>query len=394
MGTTTETKTPMKYPHPLDPLTGEELKAVVELLRSSPSLSEKIRFGSIVLKEPSKAAVLEWTPESDPLEREAFCILLDNDENKTMEAVVSLTSSQVVSLEHIPGVQPAIMLDEFPECEATIKKSELFRAALAKRGITNVDLVMVDPWSAGYYGGDKDERRLVRALCWMKASPTDNGYARPIEGVVPVVDLNKMEVITVEDYGVVPLPPNDGNYTPEFVKDLRTDIKPIEILQPQGPSFTVQGQQISWQKWKVRVGFTPREGLVLHQCSYTDNGVERPIFYRASLSEMTVPYADPLPQSYRKNAFDVGEYNLGTLTNSLKLGCDCLGEIYYFDATMIGSRGDVCAIDQAVCLHEEDAGILWKHMDWRTEQTEVRRSRRLVVSFIATVGNYEYGYYW
>ena len=48
----------------------------------------------------------------------------------------------------------------------------------------------------------------------------------------------------------------------------------------------------------------------------------------------------------------------------------------------------------AICLHEEDAGILWKHTDWRLGTTEVRRSRRLVVSFIATVGNYEYGFYW
>ena len=51
-------------------------------------------------------------------------------------------------------------------------------------------------------------------------------------------------------------------------------------------------------------------------------------------------------------------------------------------------------IKNAICLHEEDASLLWKHVDWRTNETEVRRSRRLVISFIATVGNYEYGYYW
>ena len=51
-------------------------------------------------------------------------------------------------------------------------------------------------------------------------------------------------------------------------------------------------------------------------------------------------------------------------------------------------------LKNAVCLHEEDASLLWKHIDWRTGETEVRRSRRLVISFVATVGNYEYGYYW
>jgi len=42
-------------------------------------------------------------------------------------------------------------------------------------------------------------------------------------------------------------------------------------------------------------------------------------------------------------------------------------------------------IEKAVCMHEEDAGLLWKHVEYRTNHSEVRRSRRLVLSFIATV---------
>jgi primary-amine oxidase len=120
----------------------------------------------------------------------------------------------------------------------------------------------------------------------------------------------------------------------------------------------------------------------------------RPILYRASLVEMTVPYGDTNITQCRKNAFDVGEYGVGTLANSLKLGCDCLGEIRYFDAVMANTRGEIFEIKNAICMHEEDYGILWKHTDWRTDQVEVRRSRRLVLSFIATVGNYEYGFFW
>jgi len=156
----------------------------------------------------------------------------------------------------------------------------------------------------------------------------------------------------------------------------------------------VEGNQVEWQKWKFRVGFTSREGLVLHTISYNDDGVERPILYRASICEMVVPYGDPGEQYYRKNAFDIGEYGLGMLANSLALGCDCLGVIHYFDFPLVDSHGNVTPLKNAVCLHEEDYGILWKHTDWRTGQSEVRRSRRLSVSFIATVGNYEYGYYW
>jgi primary-amine oxidase len=82
------------------------------------------------------------------------------------------------------------------------------------------------------------------------------------------------------------------------------------------------------------------------------------------------------------------------LANSLELGCDCLGEIRYFDAWLNDNDGHAQVIKNAICLHEEDHGMLWKHTDWRTGKAEVRRSRRLVISMIATVGNYEYGYFW
>ncbi len=190
------------------------------------------------------------------------------------------------------------------------------------------------------------------------------------------------------------MPPEAGNYTAEAVKQLRTDLKELAINQPDGPSFSIEGNEVYWQKWRFRVGFTPREGLVLHTVTYEDQGRERPVLYRASLAEMVVPYGDPTINHYRKNAFDVGEYGVGMLANSLELGCDCLGHIHYFDAAMTDSRGNAVKMPKVVCLHEEDFGILWKHIDWRNNQTEVRRSRRLVISFIATVGNYEYGFFW
>jgi primary-amine oxidase len=380
--------------HPLEPLTAEEVECAVSIVRTIPTLGTQIRFSTVTLNEPVKKTVLNFK-SGDPIEREAFIIVLDNETGLTYEAIVSLTQRSVVSWKLVPGVQPSIMLDEFIECEAAVKACPEFQEALRKRGITNSDLVMVDPWSSGYYGVAQEEGlRLARGLCWVRTSPTDNGYARPIEGVIPVVDLNKMEVLWVEDHGVVPFPPNDGNYTPEFIKDFRTAPNPLEIVQPEGPSFEVNGHEIRWQKWHLRIGFTPREGLVLYTVGYEDKGRVRPILYRASLVEMTVPYGDPRPHHYRKNAFDVGEYGIGSLANSLKLGCDCLGEIRYFDAVMTNSRGNIYTIENAVCMHEEDYGILWKHVDWRTEQTEVRRSRRLVLSFIATVGNYEYGFFW
>lgn len=62
---------------------------------------------------------------------------------------------------------------------------------------------------------------------------------------------------------------------------------------PQGPSFTVEGSLLRWQRWRMRLGFTGREGLVLHGVAYEDGGRTRPVLHRASLVEMAVPYGDP-----------------------------------------------------------------------------------------------------
>jgi primary-amine oxidase len=379
--------------HPLEPLSVDEISAVVDILRTERQLGERVRFVTISLHEPPKAAVLAF-PSSAPLDRQAFAILLDNASGRTYEAVVSLDRRSVVDWKYVADVQPAIMLDEFLECEQACKASPEWQAAMRKRGITDFDLCMVDPWSAGNFGIEAEQgRRLSRALTWVRSRPDDNGYARPVENVIAIVDLQSMRVLAVEDYGVVPLPPEEGNYS-ATVAGARADLKPIEIHQPEGPSFKVDGHDVRWQKWHFRVGFTPREGLVLHTITYADQGRERPIAYRVALADMLVPYGDPRPAYFRRNAFDVGEYGIGMLANSLELGCDCLGEIYYFDVAGHDSRGQTMTIPNAICMHEEDNGLLWKHVDWRNGYTESRRSRRLVVSFIATVGNYEYGFFW
>lgn len=383
--------------HPLDPLTTAEIERVVSLLRKERNLGDAWRFVSITLAEPPRPAMVAYR-DGQPFDRTALALLLETTTSRGYEASVTLGSGRIDRFEPLAaGLHPPIMMDEFVECEAAVKRSPEFRAALAKRGVTDVDLVMVDPWSAGTYGNEPPDdrgKRLSRALCWVRSEPHDNGYARPLEGVVVVVDLAKMEVARVEDYGVVPLPPDAANWARDFLPQPRQDLKPLEIQQPEGPSFTVEGHEVRWQKWRFRIGFTPREGLVLHTISYQDGSRERPILHRASVCEMVVPYGDPGEASYRKNAFDIGEYGIGTMANSLRVGCDCLGTIKYFDAHLSDSRGRPVTIKNAICLHEEDAGLLWKHTDWRTNQSESRRSRRLVASFIATVGNYEYGFYW
>ena len=379
--------------HALDPLDPDEIRAAVETLRKQKQLAPSVRFITVMLNEPAKASILH--PRADaPPPREAFVVLLDNATGTGYEAVVNLTSRSVVRFDKLPsGVQPSITLDEFAECEAAARRSPAFQAAMKKRGIEDLNLVMIDAWSAGHYGNEPAEdngKRLVRALSWVRTSPMDNGYAHPIDGLVAVIDLNRKEVVRVEDYDVIPVPAKPGNWSRDSIAHPRTDLKPLTVAQENGASFTVNGHEVHWQKWALRVGFNPREGLVLSTVAYDG----RPIMYRGSIAEMIVPYADPRESSYRKNAFDLGEYGVGMMANSLALGCDCLGTIQYFDGHLADGQGRPVTIKNAICLHEEDFGMLWKHTDWRTNQTEARRSRRLAVSMIATVGNYDYGFYW
>jgi primary-amine oxidase len=382
--------------HPLEPLSASEVSRAVELLTAAKKVTPTTRFVSIMLKEPAKAAVHSGTGW-ESLPRLAAVVLFDNATNSCHEADLNLTSGAIAEYRHIPGVQPTMTIDEQVECEQAVLNSPEFAAALKKQyGISDTKLVMVDIWSAGYYGKAEERgMRLARPLCFVRADPTDNGYVRPIEGIRPVVDLNSMKVLRIEEYGHWPLPPQECNYSADRVQNTRSDIKPLAITQPEGPSFTTNGNQVNWQNWSFVIGFNAREGLTLHHLCYRDKGRDRSILYRASLTEMVVPYADPNPTQVYKNAFDVGEYGMGMCANSLKLGCDCLGHIQYFDAHMCDSRGKPLTIQNAICMHEEDYGILWKHTDRRLpDAPEVRRSRRLVVSSVSTVENYEYGFFW
>jgi primary-amine oxidase len=402
-----ETAPTQRVVHPLDPLSAKEITRTTQVLRSSGRLAPHMRLMAYSLQEPAKDLVLGFQP-GQMVPREVFVVIRDHERHTTIEGIVSLTEQALRSWHERSDVQPALTYPEVFAAQQAILTDASFQAALAKRGITDLSTVVTYPFTAGYRS-DADaveQGRFIRMMVAQAQGPNDNYYAHPVEGVIATVELDSMRV-NVEDNGIVPVPTYSGNYTaegiqaptnvPSFPHGPRSDLRPISITQPEGTSFQVEGYQVTWQKWRFRVGFTPREGLVLHLVSYLDQGRWRPILYRASLSEMYVPYGDPTPGHNWKNVFDAGEVGIGVLANSLVLGCDCLGEIHYFDATVNDPAGQPMPIQNAICMHEEDFSLLWKHLEYNDDgstRVAVRRSRRLVISMIATVGNYEYGYYW
>ena len=380
----------MTQPHPLAMLTGDEISQTSAIVRADARFAEGARFVHVVLHEPDKAELA-----TGAVDRRVRVELVTGPGLGVDEVIVSLTSGAVVTWETLPDVRPTLLFGEAANAIFTTRKHPEYIAALARRGITDPDRVQIDPWPAGVFGYEAEtDRRIARCISFLRTDPEDNGYARPIEGLIVHFDLGRDEVIEVIDHGVVSMPTEPARYFAADNEPLRTDLRPIEITQPEGPSFTVDGNLVLWQKWSLRLTFDPYEGLVLHQVTYNDAGRERSILHRASISEMVVPYGDPGPEQGWKNAFDAGEWGLGRMTQSLTLGCDCLGEIHYFDATLAKEDGEPYTIRNAICMHEEDYGILWKHVDLFGGTSEVRRSRRLVVSFISTVGNYEYGFFW
>jgi primary-amine oxidase len=133
-------------------------------------------------------------------------------------------------------------------------------------------------------------------------------------------------------------------------------------------------------------GYNQREGMILHDIRYD----HLPLFYRVSLSDMNIPYADPRHPFHRKAAFDLGDVGAGATANNLKLGCDCLGHIEYLSAVIADDKGEPVTMENCICVHEQDASIGWKHTNYRTGRATVVRSRKIVLQSIITVSNYEY----
>ncbi|WP_369051865.1 primary-amine oxidase [Kineococcus terrestris] len=400
LDTPVATTAPAAPAHPLARLSAAEVDAAREVLVAAGAVTAATRFAYLGLEEPPKERVLAFAP-GDAVDRRVRALLLDTATGTGEDVVVSLTGSRVVSRRTVDGAaegQLPILEEEFALVDEVVPADARWAAALAARGLDAADVRTV-PLSAGSYddvpGAPRGSgRRVMRVFGFHQPTPEDLPWAHPVDGLVAYVDPTRREVLHVLDHRRFDVPAESGRWDAAPHTDgepsARSALRRIDITQPDGPSFTVEDDVVTWAGWSVRVGFDPREGLTLHQLSVDG----RPVVYRASIAEMVVPYADPAPVRSWQNYFDTGEYLFGRFANSLALGCDCLGEIHYLDAVFADEHGRPKTVPQAICLHEEDAGVLWKHTDMFNGMSETRRQRRMVISFFTTIGNYDYGFYW
>lgn len=390
--------------HPLDMLTPDEITKGRRILADAGKLTETSRFPSIMPVEPPKDVVRAFKP-GDELDRRIEYVVLDTATGTSVEYIVALKTGEIeretpVASDVAPYGQPPYLLEEFFRADEIVRANPEWQAAMKRRGLEDkIDLAYIGPLAPGFFGREDEQgRRMMRSVTFLKDFEDDSPWAHPVEGLLVTLNLTTGEVIRVEDEGDVPTHEGSGRYDEETVGPARTDLTPISITQPEGPSFTVDGSRVEWAGFSFHVGFNAREGLVLSQLQVKDpnageDAEPRPLLYRGSVPEMVVPYGDTSINRYWISYFDAGEYYLGKNANSLALGCDCLGVIHYFDGMAHDDEGNPMAIPQAICMHEEDSSILWKHTELGYAP-DVRRQRRLVISYFATVGNYDYGFYW
>ena len=411
--------------HPLEPLSALEMKAAHEIVRgrfmSDPDLwkpdspdPDTLLFPMMVLSEPPKQTVLEWkTGHLFP--RVAYVEVLHNKSNRIWVALVDLRRSELVSLEQMPeGVQPAITLSELKDGESKVRDYKPWQDAMRARGV-DPSLAYLDVWAPGDAPLPDEvtaqlphgqNTRLFRYLTFYRGADLaafdpfvpQNPYDRPVEGVVVTVDMNEGKVVHMTDTVVHPVSTESGN-APATVA-----LKPLTAGEPQAEI----GRLVRWHNWQFYVALHPREGLVLYDVRFNDQGTWRYIAYRMSLSEIYVYYGLGDENWAWRSAFEVGEYNAGMLAHSLEVNRDIPGNAQRLDAVFFNDSGPdlekepgsseyetgTTEYKDTVAVFERDAGVLWSRTDPDNYERDTRYARELVVTWNCWIGNYIYGFDW
>jgi primary-amine oxidase len=383
--------------HPMDPLTADEIIGAAQTLLDGGAAQPGAIFQAVDLREPSKDVVLGSHPDAGA--RRATVFFRQN--KQSFRSIVNLTNGSFTPPVEIPRTdgQLGLTFQEIIDF-AFVMEDPAFVSALARRGIDTPQeraKVLVTPLTPGSFGLPEEQRRIVKAQMYNTAGTGINLYARPIEGMQAIIDLDERKVIQVIDTGVVPVPPDTHDFDEATVGarfGLRPALKPIRITQPQGPNFTLDGGVVSWQKWRFHVRFERRAGTVISLVTYDG----RSVLYQGSLAEVFVPYQDPGTNWFYRTFMDVGEFGFGALSSPLKLGLDVPENATLLDGLISAALPDPevpvvpLPLPAVVGVFERLTGNpIWRHFEFLAGGAyEGRAEVELVVRMIAQVGNYDY----
>ncbi|OWY36747.1 primary-amine oxidase [Herbaspirillum aquaticum] len=381
-------------PHPLNPLSADEINATLDVLKASGRWQPSYRFTEITVAEAPKEQVWKFALGERGLAfaRRADFTLLDG--SQVIEGTVDLGQRSVTRWEPKAGVHGMVLVDDFATVQNAMETSTDYAQALAKRGITDIKKVVATPLTVGYFGGKdalQEDARLLKVVSYLDVGD-GNYWAHPIENLVAVVDLVQKKVIKIEDNGVIPVPMKPTGYDGSG-RALVPPPKPLDISEPEGKNYTITGNTLRWRNWEMHFKLDSRVGLMFSTVTYNDHGKKRQIMYEGSLGGMIVPYGDPDVGWYFKAYLDSGEYGMGTLTSPIERGKDAPDNVVLLDATLADTSGKPCTIPRAIGVFERYAGPEFKHQEYGQPNLSVER-RELVIRWISTVGNYDYIFDW
>ncbi len=385
--------------HPMDPLNADEIVEAADILLRGRAAQPGAIFQSVELREPSKQEVLNFRPGSPPPARQATVFYRQN--RQSFKATVNLSASSFSAPVSIPASDGQLGLTITEVFDFSFAFSDpAFLAALARRGIhtpAQLAKVFVTPLTAGSFGLPEERQRIVKAQMYFTEGAGINLYAKPIEGMQAIIDLDARRVLRVIDTGVVPVPTLTHDFDEASVgarHGLRPALKPIRISQPAGVNYRQEGQFIEWQKWRFHTRFDRRTGPVISLVSYAG----RPVLYQGTLSEIFVPYQDPDPNWFYRTYMDAGEFGFGLLASPLKLGLDVPENALLLDAVVSAAIPDPSVpvvplpLSKVVGVFERLTGSpAWRKFEqFAGGAYEGRAEVELVVRSIAQVGNYDY----
>lgn len=242
--------------------------------------------------------------------------------------------------------------------------------------------------------GIAPERRIARGICADRRG-VHNAIGRRIEGLDVLLDLDEQRVLHVYDAGPTVHSTAPTDFDAESLAPFASPMPPIEVRQPNGVGYRLDGNVVAWHDWRFHVRVDPRRGLVLSTIGIEDEGRRRSVLYQASLSEMYVPYMDTAPMWADRLYLDLGEYVSDGLAEALEPGVDCPVGAMYFDDVISTESGQPKRRRRVACLFERPAPMpVWRHGVENTTRVDGRVGHELVVRMVATIGNYDYLFDW
>ena len=400
---TQEESTSSPTKSPWQSLSAEEIEAAANALIDREG--NGVVINRISLLEPNKETARAWTPGT---EAERGADLFYRSGKASFRANFDFGTQMLSASKQLVSGQSMLVGEELFGAVENVSALPEVIEAVTQRGV-DPDYTLCLPRTVGrFYANIADpvNDRLARFDCFnirgqsgLGILPTTSAYARPIEGLSVLFDVEENRLIEITDsFAGSDAPPADFEVLElgEDALDTRTPLRPITIAQSEGRNFSVSGSQIDWQGWQFHLRFDPRQGTVLNNIGYMNGETFRPIAYEIAMSEMFVPYQDPDTHWFYRAYFDMGEYGFGNMATELK-GNDCPANAVYQDVVLHTGAGEPVVAPNRICIFEFDPGYpSWRHNESLLEELpgltthNSRRATNLVVRMVAVIGNYDY----